>query len=121
MLAKVASLQESYRSAAGLYVVLFFVTFFPASILAGLAAPAIWAICGARRRRVSSWLGWCRRGSCLEAVITKLPHYVLPLYPAIAILTAGAIESRVAHRSGRGSSAASAWCSLVPVISSASS
>ena len=28
-----------------------------------------------------------------EAVITKLPHYVLPLYPAIAFLTAGAVES----------------------------
>ena len=28
-----------------------------------------------------------------EAVITKLPHYVLPLYPAIAILIAGVVES----------------------------
>jgi len=27
--------------------------------------------------------------------MTKLPHYVLPLYPAIAILTAGAIETKV--------------------------
>ena len=27
-----------------------------------------------------------------EAVITKLPHYVLPLYPAIAILIAGILE-----------------------------
>jgi 4-amino-4-deoxy-L-arabinose transferase-like glycosyltransferase len=31
-------------------------------------------------------------------VVTKLPHYVLPLYPAIAILTAGAVESRVLSR-----------------------
>ena len=28
-----------------------------------------------------------------EAVMTKLPHYVLPLYPAIAILIAGILES----------------------------
>ena len=27
-----------------------------------------------------------------EAVMTKLPHYVLPLYPAIAILIAGILE-----------------------------
>src|SRR5262249_4143425 len=27
-----------------------------------------------------------------EVVITKLPHYVLPLYPAIAILIAGILE-----------------------------
>ena len=28
-----------------------------------------------------------------EAVVTKLPHYVLPLYPAIAILIAGILQS----------------------------
>ncbi len=34
---------------------------------------------------IPSWL-------VFEAVITKLPHYVLPLYPAIAILIAGILE-----------------------------
>ena len=29
-----------------------------------------------------------------ELVVTKLPHYVLPLYPAIAILIARAVERR---------------------------
>ena len=29
-----------------------------------------------------------------ELVVTKLPHYVLPLYPAIAILIAGAVDAR---------------------------
>jgi 4-amino-4-deoxy-L-arabinose transferase-like glycosyltransferase len=37
---------------------------------------------------VPSWI-------VFELVVTKLPHYVLPLYPAIAILTAGAVESKV--------------------------
>ena len=32
-------------------------------------------------------------------MLTKLPHYVLPLYPAIAILTVGALERRVLSRS----------------------
>jgi hypothetical protein len=34
---------------------------------------------------VPSWI-------VFEAVMTKLPHYVLPLYPAIAILIAGILE-----------------------------
>jgi 4-amino-4-deoxy-L-arabinose transferase-like glycosyltransferase len=37
---------------------------------------------------VPSWI-------VFELVVTKLPHYVLPLYPAIAILIAGAVESKV--------------------------
>src|SRR5919206_46158 len=47
-----------------------------------------------------------------EAVLTKLPHYVLPLYPAIAILTAGALERRVLSRSWlmRGA----AWWFVIP-------
>ena len=92
MLAKVASPQESHGAPPGFYVLLFFVTFFPASVLAGLAAPAVWAV----RRQARFLLAWLVPSWIVfEAVITKLPHYVLPLYPAIAILTAGAVESRV--------------------------
>jgi 4-amino-4-deoxy-L-arabinose transferase-like glycosyltransferase len=92
MLGKVMSGQEAHGAPPGLYFVLFWVTFWPGSVLAGLAAPAIW-----RSRReagaqfllawlVPSWL-------VFEAVMTKLPHYVLPLFPAIAILIAGVVES----------------------------
>ena len=114
MLAKVASPQESHGAPPGFYVVLFFVTFFPASILAGLAAPAIWAV---RRQAAARFLlAWLVPSWILfEAVITKLPHYVLPLYPAIAILTAGAVESRVLSQRPwlvRGIM----WWFLVPVI-----
>jgi 4-amino-4-deoxy-L-arabinose transferase-like glycosyltransferase len=97
MLSKVAGGQESHGAPPGLYLVLFFVTFFPASILAGLAAPAVWAVRReAAARFLLAWLvpSWI----VFEAIITKLPHYVLPLYPAIAILTAGAVESRVLSR-----------------------
>ena len=91
MLAKVASNQEAHGAPPGYYVLLFWLTFWPGSVLAGLAAPAVW-----RMRRepatqfllawlVPSWL-------VFEAVITKLPHYVLPLYPAVAILIAGVVE-----------------------------
>jgi 4-amino-4-deoxy-L-arabinose transferase-like glycosyltransferase len=93
MLGKVTSGQEAHGAPPGFYFVLFWVTFWPGSVLAGLAAPMIW-----RSRReagaqfllawlVPSWL-------VFEAVMTKLPHYVLPLYPAITILIAGILESR---------------------------
>ena len=45
-------------------------------------------------------------------MITKLPHYVLPLYPAIAILTAGALERRVLSRSWLRRGAA--WWFVIP-------
>src|SRR6185437_890019 len=91
MLAKVAGGQESHGAPPGYYLLLFWVTFWPGSVLAGLAAPAVWR---ARREAgmqfllawvIPSWI-------VLEAVATKLPHYVLPLYPAIAILIAGVVE-----------------------------
>jgi 4-amino-4-deoxy-L-arabinose transferase-like glycosyltransferase len=97
MLAKVAGGQETHGAPPGLYFILFFATFFPASMLAGLAAPAVWAV---RRepaaRFLLAWLvpSWI----VFELVVTKLPHYVLPLYPAIAILIAGAVESKVLSR-----------------------
>ena len=114
MLAKVASPQETHGAPPGLYLILFFVTFFPASILAGLAAPAVWAV---RRepaaRFLLAWLvpSWI----VFELVVTKLPHYVMPLYPAIAILIAGAVETKVlSHRPWlvRGV----IWWFLVPII-----
>jgi 4-amino-4-deoxy-L-arabinose transferase-like glycosyltransferase len=114
MLNKVASAQETHGAPPGLYLLLFFATFFPASMLAGLAVPAVWAV---RRepaaRFLLAWLvpSWI----VFELVVTKLPHYVLPLYPAIAILIAGAIESNVlSHRVWlvRGTM----WWFLVPLI-----
>jgi 4-amino-4-deoxy-L-arabinose transferase-like glycosyltransferase len=114
MLAKVATPQETHGAPPGLYLVLFFVTFFPASILAGLAAPAVWAVRReAAARFLLAWIvpSWI----VFEAVITKLPHYVLPLYPAIAILTAAAVESKVLSQRPwlvRGVM----WWFLVPVI-----
>ena len=44
MLGKVAGAQEAHGAPPGLYFLLFFATFYPGSILAGLAAPAVWAV-----------------------------------------------------------------------------
>ena len=96
MLAKFAG-QESHGAPPGLYLLLFVVTFWPGAPLAGLAAPAIWR---ARREPGAQYLlAWLIPSWIVfELVLTKLPHYVLPLYPAIAILTVGAMERRVLSR-----------------------
>ena len=97
MLSKLAA-QESHGAPPGLYLLLFWVTFWPGAPLAGMAAPAVWR---ARREPGAQFLlAWLVPSWIVfELVLTKLPHYVLPLYPAIAILTVGALERRVLSRS----------------------
>jgi 4-amino-4-deoxy-L-arabinose transferase-like glycosyltransferase len=92
MLSKVYSGQEGHGAPPGYFIVLFFFTFWPASLLAGMAVPGVW-----RDRwdtHVKFLLAWLVPAWIVfELIITKLPHYVLPLYPAIAILLARAIET----------------------------
>ena len=91
MFAKIVTSQESHGAPPALYLLLFWVTFWPAAPLALLAAPAIYA--ERKRPPVRFLLAWVVPAwIVLELVITKLPHYVLPLYPAIAILIAMAME-----------------------------
>ena len=110
MLAKFAA-QESHGAPPGLYLLLFWMTFWPGAALAGMAAPAVWR---ARREPGAQYLlAWLIPSWIVfELVLTKLPHYVLPLYPAIAILTVGALERRVLSRSWlmRGA----AWWFVIP-------
>src|SRR3979490_1884876 len=97
MLSKLGA-QESHGAPPGAYLLLFWVTFWPGAALAGMAAPAVWR---ARREPGAQYLlAWLIPSWIVfELVLTKLPHYVLPLYPAIAILTIGALERRVLSRS----------------------
>jgi len=91
MFAKVGSGQESHGMPPGFYFVLFWVTFFPGAILAGLAAPAIWR--SRKEAGAKFLLAWVLPAWIVfEMVATKLPHYVLPLYPAIAIMIAGVLD-----------------------------
>src|SRR4051794_6896212 len=114
MLSKLAA-QESHGAPPGLYLLLFWVTFWPGAALTGMAAPAIWR---ARREPGAQFLlAWLIPSWIVfELVLTKLPHYVLPLYPAIAILTVGALERRVLSRSWLRSGAA--WWFVVPAVAS---
>ena len=114
LLSKVSNSMESHGAPPGTYFLLFFATFFPASILAGLAAPAVWTVRHEPAARfLLAWLvpSWI----VFELVVTKLPHYVLPLYPAIAILIAGAVESNVLSQRPwlkRGT----AWWFVAPIL-----
>jgi 4-amino-4-deoxy-L-arabinose transferase-like glycosyltransferase len=114
MLNKLAA-QESHGAPPGIYLLLFWITFWPGAPLAGMAIPAIWR---ARREPGAQFLlAWLVPSWIVfEAVLTKLPHYVMPLYPAIAILTAGAIERRVLSRSWLTRGAA--WWFVIPALAS---
>src|SRR3954447_23643036 len=117
MLSKLAA-QESHGAPPGTYLLLFWVTFWPGAPLAGLAAPAVWR---ARREPGAQYLlAWLLPSWIVfELVLTKLPHYVLPLYPAIAILIVGALERRVLSRT-RWIARGAAWWFAVPAISAVS-
>ena len=115
MLAKVGGAQEKHGAPPGAYFGIYWLTFWPAAPLTILALPFAW-----RERKddgVALLLGWIIPfWLILEAVPTKLPHYVLPLYPAIAILIMLAAE-----RSGFLRARWALWLSgillaLVPVL-----
>jgi len=91
-LGKVASGQETHGLPPGYHLVAFAIAFWPGSVFAAMGLPFVWE----RRfqphvRYLLCWIvpHWL----VFEAIATKLPHYVLPTYPAIAILTAAAIVS----------------------------
>jgi 4-amino-4-deoxy-L-arabinose transferase-like glycosyltransferase len=85
--AKLAGGQESHGAPPGYNLVLSTIAFWPAILF---VAPGIGlGIAKAKEPMVRFLLAWA--GSwwlVCEAVPTKLPHYVLPAYPALAILTA---------------------------------
>ena len=87
--AKIVAGQEAKGSPPGAFFLTFWFTYAPFALPAALAAPWAW-----RNRRdpavlfclawlVPSWL-------MFEGAATKLLHYVLPTFPAIALLTARA-------------------------------
>ncbi len=90
-LGKLVNSQQGHGQPPGFYLVLFFVTFFPASVLTGITVSAV--ISRRREPAVQFLLAWLVPSWIVfELAVTKLPHYVLPLYPAVAILFAMAIE-----------------------------
>lgn len=92
-LPKLLAGQESHGAPPGYYLLLFPVLFWPGSLLVVRYLPDVWH----RRREdairfLFAWIipAW----TIFEFVPTKLPHYVMPFFPPIALLTAvGLIQS----------------------------
>jgi 4-amino-4-deoxy-L-arabinose transferase-like glycosyltransferase len=87
LLGKVAGAQEAHGAPPGYYLALLPVTFWPGTLFLGFGA--VWAWRNRRLPAARFLLAWAIPSwILLEAVPTKLPHYVVPLYPALALLAA---------------------------------
>jgi hypothetical protein len=84
---KLRGADEQHGGLPGYHLLLATLTLFPASLLLWHALPAIWA---GRRESVSRvLLAWIiPTWLVFEIAPTKLPHYVLPTFPAILLLLA---------------------------------
>jgi 4-amino-4-deoxy-L-arabinose transferase-like glycosyltransferase len=114
MLSKVQGGSEKHFAPPGAYLVAFFGTFWPGAAFAALSAPFAW---GYRREpAIAFLLAWIVPTWILfEIVPTKLPHYVLPLMPAIAILTVRALAAGALHPERRGARLTAGLVVLIPV------
>ncbi|MFT8245846.1 ArnT family glycosyltransferase [Roseomonas sp. BN140053] len=85
MLSKVGSGEESHWGPPGYYLLISGLTAFPAAFLVLRALPGAWA---ARLQPATRFLlAWAApTWLVFEAVSTKLPHYVLPAFPALMLL-----------------------------------
>ncbi|WP_346433355.1 ArnT family glycosyltransferase [Methylopila jiangsuensis] len=84
LLLKAAGPQESHGAPPGAFFVAAWGTFWPLAPYFAVAAPGLWA---ARREPWAKViLAWAVPAWIMfELVPTKLPHYVMPLYPALAL------------------------------------
>ncbi len=124
LMGKVAKGDRAHGAPPGYYLVALFIAFWPGALLAGAVAAMAWA----RRhepdiRFLICWL--VPTFLVFEAVATKLPHYTMPTYPALAILAALAVSTGFraegrwawAHRAAVGIfCAVTAALGLVPLV-----
>ena len=114
LLSKIFGGQEGHGAPPGYYFILFWITFWPGAMVAALATPFVWK--ARHEPSIKFLLAWLIPAWVIfEIVITKLPHYVLPLYPAIAILAAVALDQRMLSRKRWLVAGAMAWF-VFPVL-----
>ncbi len=117
MIGKMSQGQESHGSPPGYYLLLFMVTFWPGSLLAVQAVTGAWE--NRRLEPVRFLLCWLVPSWLVfECVPTKLPHYVLPTYPAIAMLAAAGLAAPAGRpwRRWGFAGAAVAWLAIALVL-----
>ena len=114
MLAKVGGAQEKHGAPPGFYLITFFATFWPSSLLIAMAAPASWKL--RHEPLVRFALAWIVPTWLLfELVPTKLPHYILPLFPVIALLTVRILCEPPASLYRWGTKTLSAFIWIIPM------
>lgn len=95
MLSKVVSGQERHGGFPGYYLLLATLTLFPGSLL---LLPAAWRAVQSRKQDWARFLiAWALPTWLIfEILPTKLPHYVLPIYPALALAIGAYAAARMA-------------------------
>jgi 4-amino-4-deoxy-L-arabinose transferase-like glycosyltransferase len=100
LLPKLVGAQESHGAPPGYYLAVAIASFWPGSLF--IVPGLLW---GWQQRRAAAWrflLAWLGPAWVFfELVPTKLPHYVLPLYPALALLAGGALAKGFAKHLAR--------------------
>ncbi|MEO6299439.1 MAG: glycosyltransferase family 39 protein [Paracoccaceae bacterium] len=96
MFEKLASGKESHGFPPGSYLAMMWLTFWPAAMPLAAAIPAIWR--GRRVPLVGFALCWLiPTWLVFEVTATKLVHYTLPTWPAMALLLAYGWETKSAR------------------------
>ena len=91
LLPKLLGGQEAHGAPPGYYLLTVMITFWPAALLAWPGA--IWAWRNKQAPGPRFLLAWLIPGWLMfELIPTKLPHYILPLLPAIALMAAMALR-----------------------------
>ena len=95
LLPKLIGGHESHGAPPGTYTILFPLLFWPASLF---AVTALWSGWKSRALpQIKFLFAWILPSWVMfELVPTKLPHYILPLFPAVALLTAAVLTDTVA-------------------------
>ncbi len=98
MLNKVGGGMESHGMPPGYYIAVLALTFWPGSLFLPVAVAGAWF--GRAEKPVRFLICWVLPVWLMfELIPTKLPHYTLPIFPALAILTAMAVTDTgsIAH------------------------
>ena len=90
LMGKVGESQQSHAGPPGYYLSLFTLTFWPGSLFAVFAG--WWAWTHRQEAAVRYLICWIVPAwIAYELIATKLPHYVMPTYPALACLAVAAV------------------------------